>query len=653
MRDQGWVENGLDAVAHGRETPYSVAEVIGQSARKGRGGVRGGVTVRRLVLAAVLSSLGTPLSAQQPPLVRLDTLRVDVASRTALGFPARSRVVQVLTADDLRELPVRTVAEALQWMTAADLQPRSPAQTDLSLRGSTFEQVLVLVDGVRMSDPQTGHFDLDLAVPLDRVARIEVLAGPASALYGADALGGVVNVVTREGGTRASGWSERGAFDTWRAGASLDGELGGVRGAASGEWTQSDGHRAGTDFEVLQFHGRVSAPALGGRLVAQAGRGVRNFGANGFYVPRDSYEETRTTVLSAGWSGDVGGGFTLHPLLSLRRHGDDFTLIRERPEVYENVHSSRQRGGELLLRRTSANGIALVFGGEFYRDDLESDNVAANRPALGERKEDRSAGFAELGWAGARASLSAGLRGDWREGFGSAWSPSLSASGDLTPALRIRTAWGRSFRAPTWTERYYEDPASIGDPDLKPESSWSAEVGVDLGLPRTGVVRVTAFHRQSDDLIDWVKPVNSPADAPSTVENVESATYRGLEFSLERLVVRGFRIEAGGSLLSLTADEAAGLTSRYALRPLVERALAGVSRSFASKVLVSVRMLRERRRQGDAYELLGALLRVVLPKGELDLSSTNLTDEKYLDITGNPAAGRALSVGYRLDFGGG
>ena len=614
--------------------------------------MRGWVTVRRLVLAAVLSSLGTPLSAQQPPLVRLDTLRVDVASRTASGFPARSRVVQVLTEEDLRELPVRTVAEALQWMTAADLQPRSPAQTDLSLRGSTFEQVLVLVDGVRMSDPQTGHFDLDLTVPLDRVARIEVLAGPASALYGADALGGVVNVVTREGGKRASGWSERGAFDTWRVGASLDGELGGVRGAASGEWTRSDGHRDGTDFEVLQFHGRVSAPALGGRVVVQAGRGVRDFGANGFYAPRDSYEETRTTVASAGWSGDVGGGFTLHPLLSLRRHGDDFTLIRESPEVYENVHASQQRGGELLLRRTSANGIALVFGGEFYRDDLESDNVAVNRPALGERKEDRGAGFAELGWAGARASLSAGLRGDWREGFGSAWSPSLSASGDVTPAFRIRSAWGRSFRAPTWTERYYEDPASIGDPDLNAERSWSAEVGVDLGLPRTGVVRVTVFHRQSDELIDWVKPADSPAATPSTVENVESATYRGLEFSLEGLVLEGFRVEVGGSFLNLTADEAAGLTSRYALRPLVQRALAGVSRSFlASKVLVSVRMLRERRRQGDAYELLGARLRVFLPRGELDLSSTNLTNEKYLDITGNPAAGRALSVRYRLDLG--
>ena len=192
------------------------------------------MTVRWLALAVALSSLSVPLSAQLPPLARLDTLRVEVASRIASGFPARSRVVQVLTEEDLRLLPVRTVAEALRWMTAADLQSRSPAQADLSFRGSTFEQVLVLVDGVRMSDPQTGHFDLDLAVPLDRVARIEVLEGPASALYGADALGGVVNVVTREGGTRASGWFERGAFDTWR--------------------TPSEGHACNSYFDSSWIH---------------------------------------------------------------------------------------------------------------------------------------------------------------------------------------------------------------------------------------------------------------------------------------------------------------------------------------------------------------------------------------------------------------
>ena len=614
------------------------------------------MSVRTIWVGAVAAGFGmlgaSGLSAQEPPLVRLDTLRVEVASHTSSAFPARSRVVQVLTTEDLRALPVRSVQEALMWMTSADVQPRSMAQADLSLRGSTFEQVLVLVDGLRMSDQQTGHFDLDLTVPLDRVARIEVLQGPASALYGANALGGVVNIVTREGGSAVSASGERATFDTWRIGASLDGVSNDLQGGLSGQWDKSDGHRVGTEYEMLQIHGRVSSPFGPGRIVARGGFASRDFGANGFYAPRDSYEETRSHTASLSWSGDVGSGFTLGSMVSERQHDDDFTLIRANPAVYQNVHRSHQRGGEVLLRRPGSSGVALALGGEYFRDDLESENVATHTPALGSRTDDRGAGFAELAWGGARASVSAGLRGDWHEGFGDSWSPAISASMDPTSSIRLRGAWGRSFRAPTWTERFYKDPSSIGDPDLRPETSWTGELGADLGLPRSGVVRVTAFHRESEDLIDWVRPVGTPTTTPSNVKNVESATYRGIEVGLERLDVAGFRIEAAGSWLSLSADEAVGLVSRYALRPLVERALVGVTRSLlGDQVVVSARMLRERRRLGTPYELLGARLRVRVPKGEIDLNGTNLTDEQYLDITNNPSAGRALSVGYRLQLG--
>lgn len=619
------------------------------------------MTARRITLLAVLLAsipAVAPVAAQETPLVRLDTLKIDVASRATAGFPARSRVVQVITAAGLRALPVRNVAEALRWVAGADLQPRSPAQADLSLRGSTFEQVVVLVDGVRMSDPQTGHFDLDLAVPIERVERIEVLAGPASALYGSDAMGGVVNVVTREGGPAAAARLERGTFDTWRAAGSADGTVEGVRAGGSADWERSkEGHRPGTDYENAQLHGRLSAPTAGGRLFAQAGHARRNFGANGFYAPRDSYEETRTTVVSAGWSGEVGGGFTLHPRLSLRRHRDDFTLIRTNPSIYRNVHTSRQRGGDIQARRRplGGTGVAVALGGEFFRDDLESTRVLPSppRPALGERAEDRAAGYAEIGWTARRASASAGLRADWHEAFGDAWSPSLSASADLTGSLRARAGWGRSFRAPTWTERYYEDPTSIGDPDLQPERSWSAEAGLDLALPGSGLVRATAFRRESEDLIDWVRPAGSPASTASTVRNVESARFDGLELALEALTVEGFDLDAAASWLSLEAGEASGLISRYALRPIERRASVGVTRAFAERlVTLSARWLRERRRSDDdAHQLLGGLVRVRLPLGELDLVGSNLTDADYLDVTGNPAAGRALTIGYRVELG--
>lgn len=604
--------------------------------------------------AALLATAARPAAAQDAPLTQLDTLHVSVASRTSAAFPARSRVVQVLTAEQLHDLPVRSVSEALRWMAAADAMPRSPAQTDLGIRGSTFEQVLVMVDGVKMSDPQTGHYDLDLTVPLDRVERIEVLAGPASALWGADAMGGVVNIVTREGGPIASAHAERGTFDTWRAAGSLDGTASGLRAGGTGEWEKSDGHRPGTDYETVQLHGRASAGVGGGRLFAQGGYGHRDFGANGFYAPRDSYEKTRTTTASAGWSGDVGAGFSVHPLLSYRRHYDDFILIKTNPAVYENVHTSTQRGGELLVRQNSDGplGLAFAFGGELYREDVHSDNVATAAPndALGIRSEDRRAAFGEVTWSGTRASASAGLRDDWHEGFGSAWSPSVSASADLLPRLRVRGSWGKSFRSPTWTERFYVDPSNVGNPNLRPERSWTAELGADVALPSTGVVRATVYRRQGDDLIDWVKPLGSPSSVKSVASNIQSARYDGLELGLERLMVGRFQLDGSWSALELTA-EATGLTSRYALKPLVERALVSVARPLLDRrLLLSASWQRDQRRNEDAYQLLGARARVALPWGELEVIGSNLGDTDYKDIAGNAAAGRAITVGYRVDL---
>src|SRR5690606_6496015 len=143
--------------------------------------------------------------------------------RASAGLPVAARSVDVIGADAIAATPARTLADVLANALGVDLQPRSPAQADIALRGATFEQILVLVDGVRMSDAQTGHFDLDLAVPLSEVERIEILRGPATALYGSDAVGGVVNIVTRRGGERLRFGVEGGSFGTAGAHAALYG----------------------------------------------------------------------------------------------------------------------------------------------------------------------------------------------------------------------------------------------------------------------------------------------------------------------------------------------------------------------------------------------------------------------------------------------
>ena len=215
--------------------------------------------IGRFAAPAVLSGLvglgpSQTLHAQTP--VHLDTLEVTVSSRVSPGLSARTRTLDVITREELAGLPARSVGDLLRWANAVDLQQRSGAQADVSLRGAGFEQVLVLVDGVRVSDVQTGHFDLDLTVPLDRIERVEILRGPASSLFGADAVGGVVNVVTRSraravGSSTAdearpptgSARAEGGSFGTLRLSATQALPVGSARLSLGEEWSESDGDR--------------------------------------------------------------------------------------------------------------------------------------------------------------------------------------------------------------------------------------------------------------------------------------------------------------------------------------------------------------------------------------------------------------------------
>jgi len=579
------------------------------------------------VLSAILSGclLFIPgVASGQGSLVRLDTLQVQVGSRVSSDLPLLTRSIRLLARDEIESLPVRTVAQLLDWAASVEVQSRSLVQSDLSIRGGGFEQVVVLVDGVRMSDPQTGHFDLDLALPLDQVERVDILRGPASALYGADAMGGVVNLITRDAGR---GWYSRLEGGSWETGRiAAGGTL--IAGSGSmvqvgGELSRSDGHRTGTDFDATLLNLTFHRPLGSGRLSGAAGLARRDFGAADFYAPYPSYERTRTYTTSlrfeTGERGATDGsvGTTLELGSSFRRHEDEFTLIRH----------------------PFSSMLNLAVGGEAYQDLLKSNS-------LGDREEKRGALFAEAVMGGRGAGvLSLGLRQDLHEGFGSVFSPSVSASRRVGPALRIRAALGRSFRAPTWTERYYQDPVNVGREDLEAERAWSGEVGVDLASSSDARLSVTGFVRWARDLIDWAREAGVSGETPWETRNVEEADFRGVELDLQVLGPWATRWIMGATFLGMESKEAPGFTSKYALRPLEEQAKAGVSRSFGGRIELGLNLQRGRRKREDAYhrlDLRGAL-DVGSTKVYLDL--TNALDEDYPDITGAVAPGRAFFLG--------
>jgi iron complex outermembrane receptor protein len=582
----------------------------------------------------------------QEQAIELDTLEVQVGSRVTSRLPILSRSIQVLGRAEIGALPVRTVSGLLEWANGVEIISRSPAQSDLSIRGAGFEQTVVLVNGVRMSDPQTGHFDLDLTVPLDQVERVEILRGPASALYGADAVGGVVNVVTRTGGGPWRARAEAGSWGSTRA------SVGGAGGTEEGlslqggaELSRSDGHREGADFETVLLHLGLRRPFAGGSLSGEAGLSRRNFGAQGFYAPFPSFERTRTYTSSLRWASSRDGRATLETGASYRRHEDEFVLVRDDPGYYRNQHTSSQVGGEVLARLTPRAGVDVALGGDVFADILRSNS-------LGDRTEGRGAVFGELVLDRQGAGVaSVGLREDWHEGFGTFFSPSLSGSYRFGGSLRLRTAVGRSFRAPSFTERYYQDPVNRGREDLAPERAWSGEVGADLLKGTDLQASFTVFVRRTQHLIDWARGSSAGVQEPWETRNVKEATFQGLEADVTMAGPMGTTMAVGGTLLSMRSEEIEGFRSKYALRPLLERLTGKIHRSFGRGFTMALQGQRSRRAGEAPYHRIDLRTSVRLGVTSLYLDAVNLTDQSHLDITGSPAPGRAFFLGLEVGFG--
>lgn len=595
--------------------------------------------LKRVVTAIIFLVLvtATPALSQGTGPFPLDTIVVRVGGRTVDNVAALTRSVEVITRDRIERLG-GTLMDVLGRALHVDVLPRSPAQADVAVRGAAFEQVLVLVDGVRVSDQQTGHFDLDLGVPLEMVEQIEILRGPGSTLYGPDAVGGVINIVTRaSGATRFT--AEGGSFGTAGVGAALASGTGERAIGLGADYRRSDGHRSGTDFRITQARLAMGLPAGSGTVRANVGAGARDFGAADFYAPYESYEETRAFTADVRWEPASAAGIALEPATSFRFHRDDFILIREDPAVYRNMHDSYQASAEMVAHKQGVGPFTLALGAEGNGSWLESN-------ALGSRRELRAATFAEatVGSMG-RALLNAGLRVDWHSEYSSFVSPSVAASVAVSEQVRLRASGTRGFRAPSWTERYYVDPGNIGDPDLKPEQFWAAEIGVGAYLPGQLYLDAAAFVRDADELIDWARPLGDE-EGPFRTMNVENATFRGLEATLSRHW-SGIEVQARAMTLGFEDDPAEGYTGKYALSPLTENVGLNLSVPLTSAFRVTVDGSRARRRGQDVYFRADARALYEFGRSTLFIDLLNFTDAEYLDGSAKPVAGAALYVGVR------
>jgi iron complex outermembrane receptor protein len=469
------------------------------------------------------------------------------------------------------------------------------------VRGSTTEQVLVLIDGVPSNDTQTGHFHLDQTIPLDDVERIEVMRGAGSSLYGTNAVGGIVNIVTRRNAQRTLLRAEGGTFRT----AELSGVTGvmlrGIAPLTFGvEHDLSDGHRSGTDYRTTIVHGSLGIPASGGMIRLNAGDAHRDFGASQFYAPfPTSYEKTR--VIDAGAVYDRAyGEWSIEPRATIRKHYDDFVLKREDPAFYHNVHATTDAGASMLVRGVIGD-IRTTLGGELYHSWITSTN-------LHRHSEVRNAEYGEAVAQRGIFTATGGLRADHHSRFGDFISPTVGAAARVTDRVLVRASAARGFRAPTWTDRYYSDPANIGDSTLKVERAWTYEAGTAVNPANHWRADVSGYVRRVTNAIDWVRPAGSPASVPFQIVNIQRASFRGVEAMLQRTEFHGTDWTVRATALSFDADSAAGLSSKYALRPLTETASLEVGVPLPFGVRLGAIATHQRRPGDAAYDLLDAQL---------------------------------------------
>ena len=574
----------------------------------------------------------------------LDTFRQTVvvtAAATPVELGSVTRALTLITRDQIAAMPVHSVADVLRMASSVDVRARGTrgVQTDFAVRGANFGQMLVLVDGVRLNDAQSGHHNGDIPVPLDAVERIEILYGPGSSLFGADAFGGTVNIITRRTAT-PSLVVEGGSSDLVAARGQAGYQRGSITQTVSGEVDRSSGFMYDRDYETAIVRTRAS---LGSRTGVSASYLWKEFGANNFYGGNaPSREWTNQTLLTADHRFGKASGWDIGANASYRTHGDRFVFNQERPLLSDNRHRTHAMLAALTGSRRVGEASATVgveAGGEWIHSSNLGDHEATRISAFGEWRQE----------LGRRVQLDAAVRVDRYDEFGTSWSPSLAAGWWPASAVRIRGSAGRAFRVPTFTERYYTDPANLARAEVGPETAWAGEGGGDLFLPNGWMLQVTAFARADEDVIDWLRP--TVADRWRTY-NIRDVDTRGVELSARRTFAGGGFVQAGYTAVDLDAA-AVDQLSKYVLDYAPHSFAAGAAVPLPGRFSVAPRVeYRHRTRatgpQSTAtqdYVLLDARVsRRFSQMFELYVEGTNLFDREYQEIAGVAMPGAAMSV---------
>lgn len=586
------------------------------------------------IYACVIS---IPLSAQ----IEKDLDDVFVEGKISQPFHQTNQSIEIITKEQIQNFPASSVEELLSYYSGIDIRQRGVhgVQADISIRGSSYEQVLVLVNGIRMNDSQTGHNTMNLPFDLSSVEKIEIIKGPAARRFGQNAYAGAINIVTNTSEVNNIQTSLYGGeFGTYGLEAAVNYKTGKDYHFLQSGISHSDGYRFNTDYNVYNLWYQNHYKLNNGTIKLQGGIIQKKFGANGFYstpAAINQYEEVMTSILSVGITQKFDK-LWYNANIYWRRAQDEYLFVRNNPGYYRNLHMGNNAGAEANFNYNSSLGTTGI-GVDTRLEYLSSNN-------LGNRQRTVFSVFFDHQFSLLNKKLSITPGFTWANytDFKYFWYPGVDLGYSFNEIHKIYANIGKTYRVPSYTDLYYADAVNEGNPNLKPEDAITYELG--YRFTRSNILaNAGIFRRESDNLIDWTKQNEADKWKPINIAKVKTL---GIEANFEQKFntkfLNSYQISYTYLDNELKQNEK---FSRYSLDNLRHQLSVKVNYTIAKNISQQIIYRYNDRVNLDDYHLLDSKISWNPKNISLFLQVNNILNTSYTETNLVPMPGRWLQGG--------
>ena len=538
--------------------------------------------------------------------------------------------------------------DLLQQVSGIDIRRRGVpgTQADLYIRGGGFDQTLLLIDGMKMDDIQTGHHTLNLLLPIQLIERIEIIKGPASRIFGQNAFNGAINIVTKSLPKLDKKQFEmlvsNPTFGSFKQFGFLINSRLSLKEKFNAQLTfsrsKSDGYRYNTDYSNDFFFFKSEIKTQKNPIIITSGFTEKKFGANGFYASpsaTDQYEETQASFL--GISTLLGSEkFLIRPKLYWRRGQDEYIYIRNNPSVYRNLHKTNKIYLDFRFSKLFDSS-RLNFG-----IDLSNSSISSNN--LGDHNRFTTSLYADYTFKTKdnKLSFSPGLSISNFSDMSTHFFPGIDVGFDVNEKINLYANYGKTYRIPTYTDLYYSDRNTIGNPDLNPEHAITNEIGIKYSNENIDVSS-SFFTRKSSNIIDYVKQSEQDKWEATNIRNLDTNGF-DLSFLYKISLYNSLRI--GYTYLFDKSYVSQVNYSRYAINSLRHQLNTRLALKYSNKITHTLISRFGERSNKVSHIVYDSNLKYQLSENSyFFINVNNIFNEEYYETNLVPMPGRNFLIG--------